>query len=41
MKIAIITGASSGMGAEFVNRIDKACNDLDQIWAVSRTVEET
>lgn len=41
MKIAIITGASSGMGAEFVSRIDKACNDLDQIWAVSRTVEET
>lgn len=41
MKIAIVTGASSGMGAEFVKRIDQGCNDLDQIWAVSRTVETT
>ena len=41
MKIAIITGASSGMGAEFVSQIDRGCNDLDQIWAISRTVDET
>lgn len=41
MKIAVITGASSGIGAEFVSQIDKSCNDLEQIWAISRTVGET
>ncbi|MCH5280246.1 MAG: SDR family NAD(P)-dependent oxidoreductase [Lachnospiraceae bacterium] len=41
MKIAVITGASSGIGKEFLIQLDKACNDLDQIWAISRTIEET
>jgi len=35
MKIAVITGASSGMGREFVYHIDKNyC--LDEIWVVAR-----
>lgn len=41
MKIAIITGAGSGIGKEFLIQLDKACNDLDEIWAISRTIEET
>lgn len=35
MKIAIITGASSGMGREFVVQADKR-HDLDEIWVVAR-----
>lgn len=39
MKIAIITGASSGMGREFVKQI--SCEDgLDEIWAVARRQEK-
>lgn len=41
MKIAIVTGASSGMGKEFVIQLDRACNDLDQIWVISRNIETT
>lgn len=35
MKIAIITGASSGMGREFVVQADKRY-DLDEIWVIAR-----
>ena len=35
MKIAVITGASSGMGREFVYAIDKEF-DLDEIWVIAR-----
>ena len=35
MKIAVITGASSGMGREFVYAIDKNY-DLDEIWVIAR-----
>ncbi len=38
MKIAIVTGASSGMGREFLLRIDKEYK-LDQIWAIARNKE--
>ncbi len=41
MKIAIITGASSGIGEEFVFHVDQACNDLDQIWVIARRIKET
>lgn len=35
MKIAVITGASSGMGREFVYAVDKAFS-LDEIWVIAR-----
>ncbi len=36
MNVAVITGASSGMGKEFVNAVDKAYTSLDEIWVVAR-----
>lgn len=38
MKIAVITGASSGMGREFVFQLD-ACRDFDEIWVIARRLE--
>ncbi len=38
MRIAVITGASSGMGREFVRQIDKS-EHLDEIWVVARRRE--
>ncbi|MCI2056744.1 MAG: SDR family NAD(P)-dependent oxidoreductase [Oscillibacter sp.] len=35
MKIAIITGASSGLGREFVRQLG-GNSDLDEIWAIAR-----
>lgn len=35
MNIAIVTGASSGLGREFVHRIDRTW-ELDEIWLVAR-----
>lgn len=35
MKIAVVTGASSGMGREFVRQIDRE-ERLDEIWVVAR-----
>ena len=39
MNIGIVTGASSGMGKEFVNTILKSDMDLDEIWVVARREE--
>ena len=36
MNIAVITGASSGIGREFVCQLDKAHN-FDEIWVISRS----
>lgn len=36
MNIAVITGASSGIGREFVLQLDKAHN-FDEIWVISRS----
>lgn len=36
MKIAIITGASSGMGREFARQIEHLYKELDEIWVVAR-----
>ncbi len=38
MKIAVITGASSGIGREFVYAVDKQYS-LDEIWVVARRAE--
>lgn len=35
MKVAIITGASSGLGVDFAKEIDKI-NEVEQIWLVAR-----
>ncbi|MCP4680680.1 MAG: SDR family NAD(P)-dependent oxidoreductase [Deltaproteobacteria bacterium] len=38
MKVAIVTGASAGLGVEFVKQID-AGFDIDEIWLVARRLE--
>lgn len=35
MNIAIVTGASSGLGAEYVRQLD-ACECFDEIWVIAR-----
>lgn len=37
--IIIITGASSGMGKEFVNQIDKHFPGVDELWLIARRKE--
>lgn len=39
MKIAIITGASSGMGREFARQIPRLYRQLDEIWLVARSTD--
>lgn len=39
MKIAVVTGASSGLGAEFARQISRLYKDLDEIWVVARRRE--
>lgn len=39
MKIAVITGASSGMGREFVYAIDQSFQ-LDEIWVIARRLDK-
>ena len=38
MKIAVITGASSGMGREFVTQLD-AAEHFDELWVIARRKE--
>lgn len=40
MKAAIVTGASSGMGREFVRQIAEKYPWLDEIWAIARRAGE-
>lgn len=39
MKIAIVTGASSGMGREFVKQLGHFYRSLDEIWVIARRKE--
>lgn len=39
MKIAIVTGASSGMGREFITQIADRFNGIEEIWVVARRKE--
>lgn len=36
MKIAVITGASSGLGTEYAKAVDKIRKDIDEIWLIAR-----
>ena len=36
MNIAVITGASSGLGAEYVKTIIKMDEEIDEIWLIAR-----
>ena len=36
MRIALVTGASSGMGREFVRQIPGLYRHLDEIWVSAR-----
>ena len=38
-KIAVITGASSGMGRDFVKMIDKI-EECDEIWVIARRLDK-
>ena len=39
MRIAVVTGASSGLGREFVRQISKKYRTLDEIWVLARRTE--
>ena len=39
MKIAVVTGASSGIGKEFVKQIANRYRTLDEIWVLARRTE--
>ncbi|MBO5089798.1 MAG: SDR family NAD(P)-dependent oxidoreductase [Clostridia bacterium] len=36
MKIAVITGASSGLGTEYAKAVNKMRQDIDEIWLIAR-----
>ena len=39
MKIAVITGASSGLGREFARQINQHFVTLDEVWLIARREE--
>ena len=40
MKIVMVTGASSGIGAEFVRQLDQSFSRIDEIWMIARNTEK-
>ena len=40
MKIAVVTGASSGLGREFVRQLALLDKQLDEIWVIARRRED-
>lgn len=38
-KIAIVTGASSGMGREFVRQLNRCTKTLEEVWVIARREE--
>ncbi len=40
MSIAIVTGASSGMGREFVYQISERYKSVDEIWVIARRIDK-
>ncbi len=39
MKIAVITGASSGLGEEYVKQVTEQLPDIEEIWLIARRLE--
>ena len=39
MRIAIVTGASSGLGREYVLEINRREHSLEEIWVIARRAE--
>lgn len=39
MRIAVVTGASSGIGKEFVRQISRLYRNLDEVWVMARRTE--
>ena len=39
MRVAVITGASSGLGREFARQIDQTELDIDEIWLIARRAD--
>lgn len=39
MKVAVITGASSGLGVQFLDAVEERYPDLDEIWILARRKE--
>ena len=37
--IAVITGASSGIGREFAYAIDQSISSIDEIWLIARRLD--
>ena len=40
MKIVMVTGASSGIGEEFVRQLDQSFSRIDEIWMIARNVKK-
>lgn len=40
MKVAVITGASSGIGREFAIQMDKGFTGIDEFWLIARSEEK-
>ena len=38
-RIAIITGASSGIGQEFVRQLDQCTRTIEEVWIIARRKE--
>lgn len=40
MNIAIITGASSGLGQEFARQLDRQLNSIEEFWLIARRIDK-